>query len=357
MSATGWIQQNGNMPKRKRAGLVCVACHAKKVKCDLQSRDNAGCSHCVTNALECRVRASKRGNHRGQEASRPSPPPVAQSRPAIDDETLLCTPPRSTATREREQIDHPQSAIQARADEAYPRLAHSASVSSQPGVIIPRTDQSQSDSSPQSTRINNPEAYLNQSGFLQVYSQEHRNYTNGEGAAPERDSLSLDFPEPDLLQSFSETYFRSCYAWCPVLDRDTLASDLARSPLLVNALCLAGSHIQPPIIPSTNAATYYSRAKQMFYNDDEVDPVTCLQTVCLFYWWSPRPSSQLQKDSAWWWTAVSIRLAQQIGLHREPKPSQHGTADVNRGLQRRIWWTLFVSESTCPLIYTSTPQY
>lgn len=34
-----------------------------------------------------------------------------------------------------------------------------------------------------------------------------------------------------------------------VLDRDSLCEDLARSPLLVNALALVGSHVNPSIIP------------------------------------------------------------------------------------------------------------
>jgi hypothetical protein len=124
-----------------------------------------------------------------------------------------------------------------------------------------------------------------------------------------------------------------------------LASDLARSPLLVNAISLAGSHIQPPIIPSTKPATYYAHAKRMFYDEEEDDPITGLQTISLFYWWSPRPSSQVQKDAAWWWTAVGIRQAQQIGFHRELKPGHPNSSGIDRGLRRRIWWTLFVSDS------------
>lgn len=363
MSTTSWIDQsvNVNAPKRKRAGLVCVACHEKKIRCDLQSRDNAGCTHCATTGQECRHRPSKRGNNRGG-SQRPQPsqvpsPPVPQPQPANEDENALCTPPQSAATNERMSIDYTHSTVQARTNEAYPTFTHGGnylypmpaanhngtSVTSQLG-IVPRTEQSWSEASPQSSRNKNSEPYITESGFLQVYSREHRDYTSGEGVVPGDGSLTPDVADPDLLQSFIETYFRSCYAWCPVLDRETLPNDLARSPLLVNAISLAGTHIRPPIIPSTKPATYYSRAKQMFYNDEEVDPITCLQSICLFYWWSPRPSSQLHRDSAWWWTALNVRQAQQVGFHRELKPGHPGNAGVNYGLRRRIWWTLFVSE-------------
>lgn len=33
-----WLHFSGGQRKRKRAELVCVACHSKKVKCDLQVR-------------------------------------------------------------------------------------------------------------------------------------------------------------------------------------------------------------------------------------------------------------------------------------------------------------------------------
>lgn len=219
----------------------------------------------------------------------------------------------------------------------------------------PSLNTERSASSPLSSSHAGLEPYLNESGFLQVYSQEHRNYTCGEGRTPGRESLGLDDPDPDLLQSFTETYYTSCYAWCPVLDRETLAGDLAQSPLLLNAVALVGSHIRPPLMPSTSPATYYQRAKGIFHSDDEVDAIKCLQSICLFYWWSPRPSSQLQKDSAWWWTAASIRQAQQIGLHREPKLDLDTNAAAlarDRGLRRRIWWTLFVS-----LMFPSQPLY
>lgn len=32
----GWLHFNGHQRRRKRAELVCVACHSKKIKCDLQ---------------------------------------------------------------------------------------------------------------------------------------------------------------------------------------------------------------------------------------------------------------------------------------------------------------------------------
>jgi Fungal specific transcription factor domain/Fungal Zn(2)-Cys(6) binuclear cluster domain len=358
-----WIEQRGNAPKRKRAGLVCVVCHERKIKCDLQSRDGAGyrsCSNCITNGQECRLRASKRGS-RGKQNPQPAQvqPPETQTQQVHELENSLCTPPRSTATNDTISLDYTQPPAPDRTNDLYSTFSHTnnyqfptlalnqddSQIASQ-FVEGPSTNRSWSVSSPNSSRNKASETYVGESGFLQVYTQEHRDYTTGQESRPGGQSLSLDLPGPDLLQSFTETYFKYCYPFCPVLDRETLASDLERSPLLTNALALSGSHIQPPRISSTKPATYYSRAKQMFYNDEETDPTTCLQAISLFYWWSPRPSSQSQRDAAWWWSALGIRQAQQIGIHRELKPGHPNGSGMDRGLRRRIWWTLFVSGVT-----------
>lgn len=51
-------------------------------------------------------------------------------------------------------------------------------------------------------------------------------------------------------------------------------------------------------------------------------------------------------DTVWWWTGVTIRQAQQLGLHREPKPAQGPLAGEAPGLRKRIWWKWFASDSS-----------
>jgi len=181
-------------------------------------------------------------------------------------------------------------------------------------------------------------------GFLQVYGPEHQSDANTQALHANIPLEFQDVPSPDLLQSFAETYFDCCYAFCPVLDKDSLFPDLAQSPLLSNALALVGSHIQPPMIPHAGPATYYDRARKLFYDDGEPQVITALKAVSLFYWWSPRPPSIVHRHSSWWWTSVVIRHGQQMGMHREPAPGHPLTAEGgSMGIRRRIWWTAFVS--------------
>ncbi|KAK3311943.1 major facilitator superfamily domain-containing protein [Apodospora peruviana] len=183
-------------------------------------------------------------------------------------------------------------------------------------------------------------------GFLHVYGLENQiDAERQELEATLEQSYSLsDAQHQELQQIFAETYIEYCYPWCPVLDIDRLGEDTLRSPLLANALALAGSHIRPPLIPHDGPAAYYKRATSIFYNDEESDGLTTLQAISLFYWWAPRSPALARRHSSWWWTSVLIRHAQQMNFHREPGPN-HPLRDVLQlALRRRIWWTAFARE-------------
>jgi hypothetical protein len=179
-------------------------------------------------------------------------------------------------------------------------------------------------------------------GFLHVYDPEQRDDARDQAINTRKEPNLVEMPQPVLQQSFVETYFEACYAWCPVLDRSTLQSELARSPLLDDALALVGSHIRPPLIPHLGSASYYDRARRRFYDDEEGDLITSLKAILLFYWWAPRPPSMVHRHSSWWWTSVVIRHCQQAGFDRESELDSRESV-VSRSLRRRIWWTAFVS--------------
>lgn len=178
-------------------------------------------------------------------------------------------------------------------------------------------------------------------GFLHVYGPENIDDARDQILSRRRETNVAQIISPDLRQSFADTYFEYCYAWCPVLDRSILFDELARSPLLDNALALVGSHIRPPMIMQVEPASYYDRARWYFYDDDEEDLTTSLQAISLFYWWAPRPPSMVHRHSSWWWTSVVIRHAQQASFHQESDFDRQ-RADVNLSVRRCIWWTAFV---------------
>lgn len=134
-------------------------------------------------------------------------------------------------------------------------------------------------------------AYFGDSGILPVFEQDHRGIARSSQGGPVASRVSgADLPPLELIQSFAETYLEYCWPWCPVLDGELLLRRIEHSPppLLVNALALLGTRIRPPILQHAEAADYYFRAKMLFYTDQEDNPMICLQSLMLFYWWAPQ---------------------------------------------------------------------
>ncbi|KAG2416996.1 hypothetical protein HFD88_008213 [Aspergillus terreus] len=336
--------------RRRRAVVVCIWCHEKKIKCDLQETSGKGfskCTNCATTGIDCSVRPSRRCKRRQTRAPDGSIPDSSRYRPPTGAEadgssvnplpvatsggdngdrfplfplSDICDPsPRSMS--DREPIPRPQQSVQPTQGD----LPIGDSVSGpRPGDAA--------------------DSYLGEPGYGVVYGSEIRNDADGQRRHSNVLPESVDLPPPELQQGFKETFFEYCYTWCPVLDRDTIQSDLEKSPLVVNALSLATSHICPPVIKHAEPATYYDKVKQLFYGDKEPNLLMCLKSIALVYWWSPRPPSRVHRDSSWWWTTVAIRHAQHGGFHREPKQGQLVRSVINPGLRRRLWWTFFARE-------------
>ncbi|KAE8418415.1 hypothetical protein BDV36DRAFT_308765 [Aspergillus pseudocaelatus] len=356
--STPWLQFTGHQPKRKRAELACTICHSKKIRCDLQVRTGQGlsnCTNCDSAGKECRMRPSKRiprrartpltapdsssGTRKSQRIQRSQPgapeqnesiagaeESIARREPEwiwnFDDTTLVENPNPSA-------VNHPtHSSLNLNADQEHPSC------------------------SPTTCRTDDTETRGLSSRYYELEIQADARNQEQRLLAQRPPEMRL-LPSPDLQQSFVETYLEYCLPWCPVLDRDYLNIDeLSQSPLLVNALAVVGSHVQPPVMPHDGPAAYYERARNLFYNDAEPDVVRSLQAVSLFYWWSPRPPSILHRHSSWWWTSVVIRHCQQLGVHQQPlfgqgpASSQHNHPANHRShlIRRRIWWTAFARE-------------
>ncbi|EXJ56250.1 uncharacterized protein A1O5_12706 [Cladophialophora psammophila CBS 110553] len=162
---------------------------------------------------------------------------------------------------------------------------------------------------------------------------------------------NLDEIPYELMQSYLETYFKYIYLWCPVLDKQMLRErpSTLSSPLLKHALALCGVRLQPPLIAHTSCLDHYRRAKGLFYTNYPENPISQISAIMLFHWYSLSPPNLVTKDSNWWWIGTTVRLAQQIGLHREPIAAQPAYTGETPALRRRIWWTLFVRDRIAAL--------
>ncbi|PGG96028.1 hypothetical protein AJ79_09769 [Helicocarpus griseus UAMH5409] len=350
----------------KRARLVCLRCHEKKIKCDLQVNNSdcetPRCSRCEVAGYECRIRPSKRGagnrvsiRHGSVEAS-----DTGESLPIVSlpyDPTASSTP--SNQSRVGVHIKTDPSIPRAAPDDRFiaegitphftanlprslPSYPNTPEGSRQPTVQFLSTRVDSVPVKSHDSRQGQSPSYSGDSGHLPILD----NTTAPDQFNSNHSVLQpIDLPPPALQESFIDTYFQYCYTWCPILDNSTvfLEQEESSSILLNQALALLGSRIQPPVLQHAPPSVYYNRAKSLFHGNHENNPITCIKSLLLFYWWGSAPNSP-SLDTVWWWTGVAIRLAQQIGLHREPRSGQVMRPNETPGLRRRIWWTLFARE-------------
>lgn len=331
-----WVPFAEQPAKRKRAEAVCVHCHSRKVKCDIQTRRQRGqprCSNCHAAERPCELRPSRRGKRKRSRTECSSTQRHAHSL-ASGGENARPTVQSAPSVTSASNVDHPSPI----ADPALQRT---------PGRVSATDQQFTPLGSIEGVRTQRSHENDVDAGYLHVYGPENQFDAEMQEfqaqLAPTReadDALSLD---SGLQSTYLETYFESCYCFCPVLDRATAAAEVSRSPMLRNALALAASHVRPPLLPHDGPQTYYDRARKLFYEDHEPDNVIALQALSLFYWWAPRAPSTIHRHTSWWWQSVIIRHAQQMGIHREPPPESPLHVQLNLSLRRRIWWTAFVS--------------
>lgn len=162
------------------------------------------------------------------------------------------------------------------------------------------------------------------------------------------DAKSL--PPPSKVQVFADTYFKQLYHIAPVIDRADLAVE-EPSILLLQAVCLIGSQLRYPRdqSPTLLSESCYLKIKTLIYTKHEHDNFAILKTLCFLCFWVVTPPVVVSLDSSYHWLGVAVRLAYQMGLHRESSYSKLS----NPGAARRIIWFLFVSLGSSSAIVCS----
>ncbi|KIW98230.1 uncharacterized protein Z519_01814 [Cladophialophora bantiana CBS 173.52] len=200
-------------------------------------------------------------------------------------------------------------------------------------------------------------SYLGESGYMPVFTQ-LRSTSNARPIEP----LTIDIhytisPLNLTLQvSYADAFTKSCYCFCPILDKATLKDPkFSGSLLLQQALAMVGTIIQPSLLHIDDPASHYEKARILLHRGVEPNPLATLVAVMFFYWWTTCPPNVVSMNGSWWWTGVAIRQAQELGFHREPKPDQRMRPGETVGLRRRIWWTLFARERLTSLCQGRPP--
>ncbi|KIW72719.1 hypothetical protein PV04_00895 [Phialophora macrospora] len=294
-----------------RARLVCVHCHTRKVKCDLENRDGGSCSSCSMHGLQCVSRHPKRVSVRQKYCS-VQPKPASDSymehgsvgTPVHDALTLFSPTTDGAGGEERWRLNLATGATHP------PYLGETS-------YMVPDTPSLRPDhesTTAYSTLLRNQ--------ILQIPGL-------------------TDLPSELLLGAYADNYFEYSFHRLPVVQRGDLLPE-NRSVPLCQAICMVGSMLRLPRGPAPLAESeqYYTRAKILTHLDDSPDYISTLKTMCLLMTWNIKGHLILTLDCAWQWIGMASRLLTQMGLHRNTSYLQM----PNRAIVRRIAWCIFTQD-------------
>ncbi|KAE8414382.1 fungal-specific transcription factor domain-containing protein [Aspergillus pseudocaelatus] len=301
---------------KNRARLVCVQCHGRKIKCDLEESADNTCAYCRRHSITCIRREGVR-KRRTTTQRRPRKPSLTDS-----------------------------SSTDLRADISY------AFSEGTPDIFAGNTD--------------NP-AYIGGHSVLQDGDYDHRmgpptpglpaNPVAGGFTASVRLSIlnathAHTLPKPALRQALFDAFFTNLSYCFPIVGRADVESP-GSSVLLQQAVCLAGSLMRQPNLPDSfpRAQAIYEKIKILICVNFEPNMLTVLKTLSLLTLWSPNPSHIVSLDGPWHATGSAVRLAVQMGMHKNS--TYAGKSD--RTCRRRLWWLLFASDCVLALIYGRLP--
>jgi hypothetical protein len=149
---------------------------------------------------------------------------------------------------------------------------------------------------------------------------------------------AFELPQRSVHASLIDSYWKYCSPWTPVLEPafvERLESN-GTSPLLLNALFLAGSRVSSSKTLSTLAEDFYRKARLLFMLGHEQDTLTSIIAVTLLQWYNPTGPEHISTSTSGFWVRIAAGMAYQVGLHKEP------VAQKDKSLRRRLWWSIVV---------------
>jgi hypothetical protein len=124
---------------------------------------------------------------------------------------------------------------------------------------------------------------------------------------------------------------------CPVLEQLDV-TDSPPSVGLQKAISMVANLMRRDPHALEIATELYERIKMLICMNSEPDPVQTLKILCLLTLWNCRPSTPVSVNGPWHWIGVGLRLAVQMGLHRESTYLNRPDASC----LRRMFWYLRV---------------
>ncbi|KAK3844538.1 MAG: fungal-specific transcription factor domain-containing protein [Linnemannia gamsii] len=164
---------------------------------------------------------------------------------------------------------------------------------------------------------------------------------------------SLIMPSVDVIDHLLDIHFRSVHPVLPFLHFQTISDQVHHneSPpphLLFAVLGLASRFSDNPTFRVPQAGVerppctiFYERAKHFI--KDEYDN-SQMATVQAFLLMAVQQMGFCESQRAWLYVGMAVRMAQGMGLNKEPSEQEQARNRLQCELRKRTWWSIYVIE-------------
>ncbi|OBS18155.1 hypothetical protein FPOA_09882 [Fusarium poae] len=362
-----------NVSRRRTNGRACIACHQRKVRCDILEKGTP-CSHCQSQDKpnSCVIYEKKKTRSSRVAIPRPSSHVPLQPRqieqhqqqPLPSGQQCLTAPATPSATRlwpegPVDPIARPSSAV------GY-QHHHDSPITMQDSAENEETYETRNladfigQDLPKVGEITRSERlffigtefsnlnYLVRHRALRKDQKDVLHFGTRRLARkiPSVPEEALKLPPKALADVLVKAYFDHVNRGFPIVDEDEFmeiynGSDVPKlvSLPLLNAIFLVGAHVLSSTREDCRASTdiFFHRAKLLFDYRFEQHRETYLQTALLLTWQCDNLEDIV--SNSWHLVGVASRVAFGMGMHREARPSTLNAMDKRQWV--RLWWCLF----------------
>ncbi|KAJ9503538.1 hypothetical protein H2202_000677 [Exophiala xenobiotica] len=163
---------------------------------------------------------------------------------------------------------------------------------------------------------------------------------------------ALTAPTNECLTALIQAFMDKFYPLCSIVDRSEFMRQhqSRRLPwILLQAACLIGATycdadvLKKAGFKSRQAARrfFYDKAKVLYDVGYETNSVVLLQAIVMLTFWGPDMKGYWNPCS---WIGVAVTIAESLGIHRS---AGYSTLHKDKGLLRRLWWTIAVRDAYC----------
>ncbi|RFU74114.1 fungal specific transcription factor domain-containing [Trichoderma arundinaceum] len=154
---------------------------------------------------------------------------------------------------------------------------------------------------------------------------------------------TIGLPPQSVKLSLVKSFLDRGKPWMPIVDESDLDPLLSQSTpsFLLSAVLVAGSKLSAaPNALEWGEKCYLYAKTLLFYGGSGHSVLQSIVATVLLQWWNPSGPEHVSLDSSSLWLRITVGLAHQLGLHREPDP-----ALPDARLRRRLWWTMVTRDN------------